>query len=151
VLSPPSLHGLGQDVSEWLSTIGKSPSCSRFCPFMDFGKTLKEKLRRYLNFTGTPHVVTLTCSLSCTSGCSEWLSTIGVSPWCSCFCPFMDFSKMLKEKLRSYLNSTGTPHLADPYVFVALRFSSSCSIRPPTLCCLRGCRSGVLQVVANGY
>jgi hypothetical protein len=26
----------------------------------------------------------------------------------------MDFSKMLKEKLRSYLNFTGTPHVADP-------------------------------------
>jgi hypothetical protein len=36
----------------------------------------------------------------------------------------MDFSKMLKEKMCSYLNFTGTPHVADPYVFVALRFSS---------------------------
>jgi hypothetical protein len=34
----------------------------------------------------------------------------------------MDFGKMLKEKLRSYLNFTGTPHVADPYVIVELRF-----------------------------
>jgi hypothetical protein len=36
----------------------------------------------------------------------------------------MDSGKMLNEKLRSYLNFTGTPHLADPYMFVELRFRS---------------------------
>jgi hypothetical protein len=105
---------------------------------MDFSKMLKEKLRSYLNFTGTPHVADpyVFVALRFSSGRSEWLSAIGKSPSCSCFCPFMDFSKMLKEKLRSFLNFTGTPHVVDPYVFVALRFSSGRSIQPPTPRCL---------------
>jgi hypothetical protein len=70
---------------------------------------------------------------------SKWLSTIGNRHLCACCwyhlssseppffsrpCPFMDLGKMLKEKLRSYLNLTGTPQMVVPYVFVELRFRS---------------------------
>jgi hypothetical protein len=34
--------------------------------------------------------------------------------------PFMDFGKMLNEKLRSCLNFTGTLHVAVPHLFVEL-------------------------------
>jgi hypothetical protein len=46
--------------------------------------------------------------------------------------PFMDLGKKSKEKLRCYLNLTGTPQVAVPYVFVELRASGRSS-RPPTL------------------
>jgi hypothetical protein len=36
----------------------------------------------------------------------------------------MDLGKMSKEKLLSFLNFTGTPHVAVLYVFVELRFRS---------------------------